>query len=454
MQSAGDSFRSFFMDFQSLIAPGVQIALLGAGFIMIWKLAASDQLRRHMWPFAIAWTGFSFAVTYFVSEPLFWPGHWFGMFWDFECCYWEAGNLVWDGPQALSHIYETEKLTYLNLPIVSYLFSPFGLMPDHVASSVFALLGILCALVTWKMLVRLYDLSSRDSALLLLAFSTFGPLLYSIKIGNTSHIVLLLVLAGLMSVRAGKGFSAGVLFAICVLIKPALVLIGFLYFLRGRWPVVAGGAVTLVTAVALSLLVFGWDMHVSWYENAIRPYSGNPLPAFNNQNLPAFLSRSEFGQPPGRFWTIVPLSAGSKLLSSALSLLLVAGLAFAAWKSGRFLRATDKDVEIEVLMAVMLALLVSTVSWTHYYVWLVPALVMLWNETRAGKPLSNLTWLLGAAFALTAGLVYLSVPMSNGAFEPFGNLIVSHYTYGALIVLFLLAVLRMQKAPETIRSLV
>ena len=46
-----------------------------------------------------------------------------------------------------------------------------------------------------------------------------------------------------------------------------------------RWMVVAGGAAVIAGSILLSLLIFGWDMHVLWYETTIAPYASSTVSA-------------------------------------------------------------------------------------------------------------------------------------------------------------------------------
>lgn len=428
----------------SLTVNGVQFAGAILGFLLIYRLAASPRYSQLLWPFTLVWGSVLAVFIFMNTQPLM-----EFIFWDFRECYWLAGELVLHGPQALSGAYNSETLVFVNLPIVAYLFAPLGLMPAMTASIVITLIGLGVVVLVWRMLVRMYGLDARESALLAFALCVFGPLLYSFKVGNTSHFILALLLGGLAMVRSGKGFAAGALFGVAAVIKPALLLIGVLYFLRGRWAVAAGGAAVVVGAVLLSLLVFGWDMHVLWYETSIRPFAGNPVAAYANQTLAGMIARFETGGPYGHDYGVHILSAGGRLASQALTLVLVGGILFAALKSGRLFRPTDQDVETEVLITIALAMTVASLSWAHYHVWLIPALVFLWVKSRQGEPLARLRWLLISSFALLAGTAFVSHSMTLGRFGPFANFVVSHWLWGTLILIALLALWRSRKEKVT-----
>lgn len=424
----------------SLTVNGLHLAGAIIGFILIYRIAGSPRLAHLLWPFTWAWGALTAAVVFLNTQPSLEI-----VFWDFRECYWLAGQLVLQGPQALEAAYSSETLVFVNLPIVAYLFAPFGLLPEMPAAIVITLIGVGVVGLIWRMLVDMFGLDNRESALLFMAICAFGPLLYSFKVGNTSHFVLALILGGLYMVRSEKGFLAGVLFGLAAVIKPALVLIGVLYFLRGRWNVVAGGAAILAGSVALSLLVFGWDMHVLWHQTSIAPYAGNPVVAYANQTLAGFLARFEVGGPFGHDYSIHSLSSASRVAALIATLALLASVLFAAWKSRRFFQASAGDLEIEVMIAVAFAMTVTSLSWAHYHVWLLPALVMVWVKSRAGGVLSRLRWPVVGAYTLLAGTAFVSHSMTLGRFGGLSNFIVSHWLFGTVLLIALLAILRAQK---------
>lgn len=425
----------------SLMINGIHFAGAILGFVLIWRLAALPRYAALMWPVALVW-GTVMAVAVFINSL---PSPEF-IFWDFVKCYWLAGDLVWNGPQALSGAYDSDSLVFVNLPIVAYLFAPFGLMSPMTGAVVMTLVGIPVVGLIWRLLVKMYGLDSRDSALLFFALCVFGPLLYSFKVGNTSHFVLALILGGMVMARSEKAFTAGALFGVAAVIKPALLLIGVLYFLRGRWMVVAGGAAVIAGSILLSLLIFGWDMHVLWYETTIAPYASSTVSAYGNQTLQGMVARFEVGGPAGHDYDPYILSAAGRLAAQGLAVLLVVGALASAWKSGRLTHPTRDDVEIELLMAVMLAMVVSTVSWVHYYVWMLPVIVLLWARSGPGAALAWMRWPVVAAFALSAGTAFVSHSMTVGRFGPLSNFVASHWLWGALIAMGLLAMLRARQA--------
>jgi alpha-1,2-mannosyltransferase len=423
---------------QSLIVNGLHLAGAIIGFLVIYRLSSPTEQAWRLWPFTLL-SGAAMAIFIFSNSQ---PALEY-LFWDFRYCYWLAGNLIWQGPAALTGAYDG--VLFVNIPIVAYLFAPFGLLDPMVASIVFTALGFVAAWYIWKLLVRMFELDRRDSALLCFALCVFGPLIYVLKVGNTSHFMLVLLLVGLLMARSGKDLSAGALFGIATVIKPSLLLIGVLYFLRGRWLVVAGGAAVVTSTVILSLLIFGWDMHVYWYETTIQPFLSDPVLAFSNQALGGMVARFESESLDLVNFAPFDLSPFGKLITQILTLMVVAGMVLAVWSSGRLVRIGNQDLELEVLMLLALSLSISALSWPHYHVWLLPALVLLWVRTRRGELMPQLRWPTAATFALLAGTVFVSHSMTLGRFGPLSNFVVSHWLWGALGTLILLGIVRSQR---------
>ena len=338
---------------------------LGLGVMFIADLARRNISDRLFWG-AVGGASFLMATFVFhVSEPL-------ARFDDFTTVYWVAGNAALQGSGAITALFGDGVTGFVNIPILAYLFAPFALFPPLPAALLFTVLGVLATLYAWRALARAADLDRHASGLLLFLFAAFGPLLYSLREGNTSHFVLALVALAFLLVRERKDLAAGALLGVAALIKLPLLLFGVYFALRGRWLVATGGA-SVVAAVALaSLAVFGWDSHVQWYETSIAPFARNPIPALNVQSIAGALARLELGPTSVLDWTPHELSPGFRLVASLLTLLVVAlAVLSAVAPRPKTAQPVSENVacETEYLIVLMLACVVSTLSWSHYYTW-------------------------------------------------------------------------------------
>lgn len=412
----------------SLVVNSLHLILAGLGVFAILFAARTPRLDKAFRPLVFGLSGAIGVFTLLILPPPYW-------FWDFKIAYWPAGEAIWRDREAFVEILERGVHGFVNIPIVAFLFAPFGLLSPNAAGVVYSLIGAGAVYASWRLMTRMFELDRRASALLLFGLAAFGPLSYSLRDANSSHILLAILLLGLSVIRNGREGLGGVLFGFAAVLKPPLLILGVLYALRGRWKVVAGGLGVCVGVVLASLAVFGWDLHQSWYEATIAPFAGQPVAAYNAQSIVSFIARIESGIPGLIDWEPAVLSPAGKAASMAISALLVALCVAACWRT----RPTSAQMEIEVFMAIALVCLVSTLAWSHYFVWLAPAFVILLQrreELGAGQ------WAVLAALILAMPIEFISPWMEHGAYGPLSNLLTSHLTIAGLIVLFGLARLR------------
>jgi hypothetical protein len=355
---------------------------------------------------------------------------------DFTRAYWTAGRDVMNGWEGLAPHFERGIGGFVNLPVLAYLFAPFALVDAQTAAWIITVIGIAAVIYAWWKIGKLYEFDLRTKVFSLFLIAAFGPLIYSFKEANTTHILLVPLVLGIAAMRDGKDYRAGALIAIAALLKPLLMLIGVIAFLRGRIKVALGGAAVIGATALLSLAVFGWDAHVHWYEESIQPFSSAPMPAYNTQSIASSLSRAERGPPDYWIFDVAPLSAPFQIaLYLAYAALFAALLwALAPWKS---LRADNRQFEGEVMLALMLAMLISTLAWTHYFALAVLPAAWLWREVRdhgLGVKLA-----LALAYVMAAPIVFFGARMGAGDFGPAFYILGSHVCVAALILFALLA---------------
>ena len=150
-------------------------------------------------------------------------------------------------------------LGFVNIPILAWLFVPLAPLGELAAAWVFLALGVVATVACFFLLLRLGDFHAASGAILALSFLANGPLVNTLREGNTTHFILLLLVVALLLWRAGAEYSAGLVFGLCALFKLPLLLIGVYFLLRRRWRIVAGGATMIGAIVLSSLLMFGLD---------------------------------------------------------------------------------------------------------------------------------------------------------------------------------------------------
>ena len=371
------------------------------------------------------------AILWSVSEPS-------DLFSDFYKAYFPAGDRLWnEGAVATWETSESAAVGFVNLPILAWLFVPLALFGEPAAGWAFLALGIAAIATTYALLLRLGDFNIATSAMLALSILASGPLVNSLREGNTTHFVLLLLVVALLLWRAGKEYAAGLVLGLCALFKLPLMLIGLYVLLRGRWRVVAGGASAIVGAGLLSLAVFGLEINIGWYQNCIVPFVGGVMPAFNVQSIDGFLARLESGPALLMEWTPLAASLWHKIVRSIVlsGMFIVAFVAMIRGdRSAAGARPFERDT-LEFSIVLTLAVVTSPVSWSHYYLLLLLPWA-LYLGGRLGLPDDAATRWLMAGGMLLASLPVVVLPLGSGIVAAIvSRTIVSAWMFGGLMIL-------------------
>lgn len=372
---------------------------------------------------------------------------------DFVNAYYPAGAAVRQGPQALVPLFEKGVKSFVNLPLVAWLFAPFSAWEPKTAGLVFTCIGLAATAAAWWLLVRAANLDRNGAVLLLFLFSANGPLHYSVMEGNLTHVLLLPIAGAFTLVRRGRDLAAGALLGVAAIIKLPLLLFGVYFALRGRWRVVVGGASVVAAVTVASLALFGWGTHVLWLDNSVLPYSKYTIPAYNVQTLQAFLGRIEYGAVYLHSWEPRVLPAPFRILAA-----FGVGTLFAVAIASALRRNTSADaavrrlspqtlLEIEFFMVLVLAIVGSPLSWSHYYVWLLIPTAFLVGPTDHFPKDGPTRWIAWAAILLVT-LPIFHLRISNGALaDMFARSLVSYLFAGGVLMLTVLVRSRWKAAP-------
>jgi len=316
-------------------------------------------------------------TLWWMSEPTY-------LFSDFYKAYYAAGQaLLTEGPRQTWYVTEPDVLAFVNLPILGYLFVPLGMLEPSQAAWVYLGLGVAGIGTTLLLIATYFDLDANKVAVLAFLFAVNGPLVNSLREGNTSHFVMLFLAVSLILLLSGWVFAAGVLLGFCALMKLPLALFGVYYVLRRRWHLVAGGACTVATLGFLSLLVFGVETNIGWYDKCVAPYLTGVVGAFNVQSIDAFLLRASTGETHLWDWDPVKVSGAHVILRTIILGSIFAGTLYVLLRADRannrrMTRDQQANAALEFVLVLNLALVTSPLSWTHYYaLLLLPAALLV-----------------------------------------------------------------------------
>lgn len=356
--------------------------------------ARAPRLAQPLYIYAAALA--AHALFWLVSEPPV-------VFSDFYKAYYPAAELLLqNGPFTAWPFAEYGAGGFVNLPIVAYLFVPFTAFGEDAAGIAYLAFGYAVVLATFEFLVRMARVPSYGPgrALVLLALFANGPLVNSVREGNTTHVVLLALVLALLAKRAGRPLAAGALIGLSAIIKlPFLLLVGWIIWKR-RWAALLGWATAVATTVAASIACFGFSAHADWFAACVVPFTSGVVPAFNVQSIDGFLLRITTGDELLRSWDPIARPAYAAL-ARVICLAGVCGVLVWATQRGQRHRPEERD-DIDFALVLLLALTCSPLSWTHYYLFCIIPAALLAPSWLSGAVPAHWSALFIAGFLMTA----------------------------------------------------
>ncbi|MFO0992647.1 MAG: glycosyltransferase family 87 protein [Hyphomicrobiales bacterium] len=374
-------------------------------------------------------------ILWAYSEPPY-------LFGDFYKAYFPAAQRVWElGPRdAFQHL-EVGVGGFVNMPILVWSFVPLLAFGYAGAGWAFCAIGIASVIAAWWLLARMADPATHIAPVLAFLFLVDGPMVNSLREGNSTHIVLFLLVLALTTWRGGLHFSTGLILGLAALIKIPFLLFGVYFLLRGNWRIVAGGVSMLAAAFALSLAVHGLQVNIAWFDGNVLAYVGRVIPAFNVQSIDAFLMRLSTGPEALFDWTAREPTGAHRVARWLIFIVLFGAIIWLMRRARRQPEAelrsgtlTSRDY-LEYCTILLLAIVVSPVSWSHYYLFaLLP--IGLYLGKRLPLPDDGITrWLMWLGFVLTALPIVLMPLEPDWVLTLASRTILSAWLFGGLLML-------------------
>lgn len=254
-------------------------------------------------------------------------------------------------------------------PTLGLLLLPFALL-DYLPAALLWLGISLAALgISLVLLGRLAGVTLRLAPViaLSLALICWGPVDMDLRIGQTSILLLALLSAMFLALRAGRDLPAGLLLGLTLLIKPFVWPLALLLFLHRKWRPVLACLLVVAAGYGLAALVIGPGALVRYFTETgpgVASYYRNHWLSISLSSLAwrlfegtwpiAWVAGQRVMYPP-----LVAAPSAARLLSLALPVLaLAAGL----WR----VRRLPLEVGLGALLPV--CVLISPLAWLHYLV--------------------------------------------------------------------------------------
>jgi alpha-1,2-mannosyltransferase len=295
-------------------------------------------------------------------------------------------------------------LHYPYMPSAALWFSPFAGLDADLGIAIRYALAIASLALTLALLYHLLPARlrrdprrARHAVIVALVLSAHY-LIRDLDDGGPHLILLALIVAGVYALQRGRDLVAGACLGLAAALKaPALLFLPYLLCKRA-WRQAAYFTAAFALWAAAPAVMMGperwWTHQRAWGETAYASLRGMPSPGVaesegrvQNQSLPVALARWGARRP------------AATMLCGALALA-------AAWRVRRRWRAPgDPALTLEASGVLVVALLLSPVTWTQHLVWLLPAAYLIGAEHIAGRRLSALGLVAMATYALFALLL-------------------------------------------------
>ena len=367
--------------------------------------------------FAVGWVGIYFLIERYLTKPWMRRAWWSGSIllfiivgwnaaqdqtWsDFSKGYYYGGRKILRDP---GNLYDESCYGFVNLPLVAYLFVPLALLPKPQAGLIFFIIEYISLLPLAYWLVRLPNLTGWKRWLMLVLLLFSGPLDYSVRLGNITHIVLLGLLLALWWYREGREWLAGIFLGVNGLIKIPLILPAGYFAILSKWRVVAGGILIAWLTLVASILLIPSSLNQTWLERCILASTNKSIAAFNNQSTNGFLARELFQDSNVYRWNPIDRTPTFNTASNILLALFYGPIIILLFLD-RKIPVAKSDQLMKFATLLVCSLLTSPISWTHYYTWfLLPVALYLGGTMKA--------WWITVLIGL--GMILISIPIDLG----------------------------------------
>ncbi|RPH96116.1 DUF2029 domain-containing protein [candidate division KSB1 bacterium] len=345
-------------------------------------------------------------------------------------------------PLARSMGLDCDLCAFMYPPFVAAALIPFSEAPAvYWRNTMFVLNVLVLFLLSWQ-IVRLigekcgFRLWLWCLALVLLCY----PLARATMLSQPVPMLVVITWAGLLLLRRGKDWPAGILLGLMAAIKifPGVLLLLPLLDRRIKPVLIAVGTGAAVYAVSFATL--GFRLHSLWWES-MREFSQLVIPYWGNQSPLGWLARTVFGfsimeGQPQEIPALPVLRVVTILLFAFPSLWLL-------WRARGNLITDRLPLAAGIILSAVL--LCVPISWEHYWLFVLPVLGWILHRAwTSGAPWNELIWLGAAAFFFLMKLTHFYTESWAG------RLITGNHTIG-LLLLWLWIAVRLYRKSEPVR---
>ncbi len=335
-------------------------ALVGGPICLLWGLALVVRLSppyRHLHDFVQEWTS---ARNFFVGQPI----------------YLRLSESI---PQHLGSNYQAHVIDVNAHPPASVLLTlPFAKLDYGSAYLAWNLLSLLMLALSLWLIMRPQGLRYSPWSIvpILVLILTSNSLAQQVNQGQLNLVLLLLLTLAWSAGRSNLLLLSGALIGAAAAIKLFPAFLGLYFLCRRQWQGVIGMGLAFVGLNVLTGAILGWGVFAAYFVDVV-PQVGQFRDFWPNASIAGFWSKL-FDSRSGH---AIPLWQNALLASSGtiLCCLLVTGAV--AWKCWWAKGRAASDHAFALCVIAML--LVSPITWDHYFLLLVLPFAVLWRVLPA-----------------------------------------------------------------------
>ena len=283
----------------------------------------------------------------------------------------DYGVYRWGG-QAVTHagrLYQgrgdTNLFTYP--PFAAVVLIAVAVIPDLAGRVALELVSLLALASAVRVTLKLagYRASWQVVGAGVVIAMTLEPMYHTFFLGQVNLILMALILVDIW--RTAQGRPAGLLIGIAAAIKLTPLIFIALLLLAGRTKAGLTAAVTFVACGLIGYVFAPGDSRTYWQHRLFTNTGRFGAQYISNQSPYGTALRLAGGAHVGHWFVVIPVLLG----------LVGLGIAVLLARTGDWLGATATTGTT--------GLLVSPISWTHHWVWILPALVILLQGGRRSR---------------------------------------------------------------------
>ena len=342
-------------------------------------------------------------------------------------------------------------------PPASILLSlPFGLLGYREAHLAWNMVSLVALAVSVWLIIRPTGLDFSPWLVLPIAtlLLTSNSLAQQINHGQFNLVLLLLITGSWLADRSGREEAAGLLLGIAAAIKLFPAFLAIYFIAQRRWRSLAICVLSFLTINGLAATIFGADCYRTYFQEIVPRVNHGFRDFWPNASLNGYWCKL-FDAPNGHVIPLVKCPTAYRI-ATFVSSCVVVGLIFWKCRSSRTL--VQRDLAFGACVLAMV--LVSPITWDHYFLMLLLSWAILWKQMQPHP--ANRVLVLASVLVLATiypkwiwcwtipgpGELVLDPHIKPSVATPLQVLTVVSYQFYALLGLFLFALSR-RPLPES-----